>query len=598
MRNKLILFSSILMLLFSCKNNQQITVEEILDLTPHQEENLDSVETEFNNKVNWKIVNEINQSEWIAGQLNNNEKLIIDSLHLFSKNLLPKLYAHKQNNLLWTSEKNIEDAYRALELAWLDGLQPEDYHLSKLKSIQKKILKSTSKEEKSVWISRHDIILTDAIVLYSFHLLTGKIDPVELDNNWNYDNRTISRETLLQLFQFLKDEKILEGLDQLRPSNPSYRAMMNAMLFYHNYKDNEWAEINGFEKLEVGDTNHFVPQIRKRLSLCCQSNAVVTDSMVFDSTLLKEVVYFQKQHGLDDDGVIGKQTVELLNLTPQQRIDKLKANLERLRWLPNDVGDYVVEVNIAAFKLYLKENGKLIHECKVMTGKPYHKTPIFKDEMEYIDFNPTWTVPYSIATKETLPRLKKEGAAYLDRNNMELLNSSGKAINAHNVDFNSLSVGNFPYVIRQKPGPGNALGVVKFMFPNQYSVYLHDTQSKALFSRSSRAFSHGCIRVENPLELAEILLDDKKRWDRDKIDKVVDSRKTTTVNLKKDVDVMLLYYTAGLFPDGTLFYLPDVYKRDQTILELLDAPFIYDEKTHQRAYQNRDSVALDTITKF
>ena len=320
--------------------------------------------------------------------------------------------------------------------------------------------------------------------------------------------------------------------------------------------------------------------------------------MVFDSTLLKEVVYFQKQHGLDDDGVIGKQTVELLNLTPQQRIDKLKANLERLRWLPNDVGDYVVEVNIAAFKLYLKENGKLIHECKVMTGKPYHKTPIFKDEMEYIDFNPTWTVPYSIATKETLPRLKKEGAAYLDRNNMELLNSSGKAINAHNVDFNSLSVGNFPYVIRQKPGPGNALGVVKFMFPNQYSVYLHDTQSKALFSRSSRAFSHGCIRVENPLELAEILLDDKKRWDRDKIDKVVDSRKTTTVNLKKDVDVMLLYYTAGLFPDGTLFYLPDVYKRDQTILELLDAPFIYDEKTHQRAYQNRDSVALDTITKF
>jgi murein L,D-transpeptidase YcbB/YkuD len=181
---------------------------------------------------------------------------------------------------------------------------------------------------------------------------------------------------------------------------------------------------------------------------------------------------------------------------------------------------------------------------------------------------------------------------------MSLLNSAGKEINAYNVKFSKLSRSNFPYTIRQNPGPDNALGVVKFMFPNQYSVYLHDTQSKALFSRSSRAFSHGCIRVENPLELAEILLDDKKEWDIAKIEEVIATQKLTRVNLKKDVQVRILYYTAGLFSDGTLFYLPDIYKRDAAMADQLEKPFTYDKNTFKRVYPNQDSITLDTVIRF
>jgi murein L,D-transpeptidase YcbB/YkuD len=595
-----VLLISVVLIFGSCKKNsaKHTIIGEMHALTPHQQEQIDSIPVEFNGKINWKLASTLDKGEWLKDLFDKNEELVIDSLPLFSKNLLPRLYQYNKYNIIWNSEKNIEDAYRAIELAWLDGLRPEDYHLAKLKSLQQKIIGAKTSQERAEWLGRHDVILTDAFILLSFHLLSGKLDPNTLDNNWNYDQRHLSKNTILMLFDYLKKEKLLDGLDQLRPADNSYRAMMSALLYYHDLKESDWQVISGFEKLELGDTSKVITQIRKRLTLCCQLNSVVADSMVFDSVLMKDIRHFQQQHGLDDDGTIGKQTMEILNLTPKQRIEKLKVNLERLRWMPPSKEDYVVEVNIAAFKLYVKKEGELIHECKVMTGLPYHKTPIFTEKMKYIDINPTWTVPYSIATKEILPSLKKQGAGYLKRNNMSLLNSAGKEINAYNVKFSKLSRSNFPYTIRQNPGPDNALGVVKFMFPNQYSVYLHDTQSKALFSRSSRAFSHGCIRVENPLELAEILLDDKKEWDRAKIEEVIATQKLTRVNLKKDVQVRILYYTAGLFSDGTLFYLPDIYKRDAAMADQLEKPFTYDKNTFKRVYPNQDSITLDTVIRF
>ncbi|MEZ5007666.1 MAG: L,D-transpeptidase family protein [Chitinophagales bacterium] len=594
-KNWLLLFVS-LTLLFSCRQKTTQPDIDFNPLTPHQDQMIDSVAVEVIKGVDWTELDELNQKALVSLQLDNNSDLKIDSTKLFSVNILPLLYKLNDGQFIWTDTQNIKDAYRALELSYLDGLLPEDFHKIALERVKQKLLDAEVEEQKQALFAKHDILLTDAILMYGFQLLIGKVDPASIDDNWNYPNRTISELTAKSFFEIIKERKLLDGIDQLRPKNIEYKAMMNAILFYSNQLDIEWVDIEIEDKIEVGDTNQYLPLVRERLSLCCKWNETPEDSVVYDSTLLAAIVSFQNSHGLEPDGVIGKATAELLNLTPQQRIDKLKVNLERLRWLHDEVGDYTVEVNIAAFKLSVLEAGQLIYQCNVVTGLPYHKTPIFTAPMKYIDFNPTWTVPYSIATNELLPKLKNQGSSYLSRNNMELLNRSGKAIDASSVDFNALSTGNFPYIIRQKSGPSNTLGVVKFMFPNQYSVYLHDTQSKTLFSRSSRAFSHGCIRVENPLTLAEILLDDKKAWDRDKMEKVIATRKTKSVNLKRDVVVKILYYTAGLFPDGTLYYLPDVYKRDQAILEQLEKPFEYNVNTLKRIYPDNSTISkIDSL---
>ncbi|MCB0501724.1 MAG: L,D-transpeptidase family protein [Bacteroidetes bacterium] len=582
----------------SCQKGKAIQPFQFDVTTPHQDEIADTMDIENTDNVKWSSIPEDRQKELIDAWLSNNEKHTIDEIQLFSVNLLPRLYQHNNEKFIWTSKKNITDAYRALELSYLDGLRPEDYHQEELNQLREVLANMDDENMEESLFAKHDILLTDAILMYGFHLLIGKVDPAEIDPNWNYKNRTISESTIKSFFEIIQEKKLFEGFDNLRPAKLEYRAMMNAILYYRELVNEDWTTIEGFDKLEIGDTNQYVPLIRERLSLCCQWNEFVTDSMVFDSSLYKGIVAFQNVHGLEADGVIGLKTIELLNFSPKQRIEKLKVNLERLRWLHDEVEEYSIEVNIAAFKLYVKKENELIYECNVVTGQPYHKTPIFTAPMKYIDFNPTWTVPYSIATNEILPKLKVQGSSYLARNNMELLNHSGKAIDAGSVNFKELSAGKFPYIIRQKPGSDNALGVVKFMFPNQYSVYLHDTQSKTLFSKTSRAFSHGCIRVENPLQLAEILLDDKKAWDREKIDKVIETRKTKTVNLKRDVNVKLLYYTAGLFSDGTMFYLPDVYKRDEAILKKLEQPFEYNRNTLFRVYPDKNASDIDSLMKL
>ncbi len=591
-------FILLLLILNCCASKNTESIIEFNPNTPHQEEMIDSVEIIIPKAINWSELDGLNQSALIDLQLENNEDLTIDGLSLFAKNLLPRIYKVNKGNFVWNNKKNIDDAYRAFELSYLDGLLVTDYHKAKLDSIKSKILASTVKEQKQALYAKHDIFLTDAMLMYGFHLLIGKVDPASIDAAWNYENRKISKKNIFDFFKLIKNQKLFDGLDQIRPNHLDYRAMMNAMRYYKGIEDQTWETIEVIEKIEVGDTSDCIPIIRERLSLCCHWNESVVDSSVYDSILYAGIVNFQSTHGLDDDGVIGKKTAALLNLTPKQRMEKLKVNLERLRWLEEDLGGYRVEVNIAAFRLFIKQENELIYQCNVVTGKPYHKTPIFTAPMKYVDFNPTWTVPYSIATKELLPKLKKDGAKYLLRNNMELLNRSGKAVDANVINFNDLAIGNFPYIIRQKPGSKNALGVVKFMFPNRYSVYLHDTQSKSLFSKSSRAFSHGCIRVENPLDMAEVLLNDRRKWDRDKIEKVIQTRKTKSVSLKKKVEVMLLYYTAGLNPDGTMFYLPDVYSRDKALLNVIEKPFTFNENTLKRVYPNNEIVPLDSLVNM
>ncbi|MGD8441352.1 MAG: L,D-transpeptidase family protein, partial [Holophagae bacterium] len=280
---------------------------------------------------------------------------------------------------------------------------------------------------------------------------------------------------------------------------------------------------------------------------------------------------FQIRHGIDPDGKVGPRTVEELNVPVEARIDQLRASLERMRWVFRDLPEDFIVVDIAGFAAHLFRNREEVWKTRVQVGKPYHATPIFKDEMRYIEFNPTWTIPPGILRNETLPAIRKD-PEFLALNDMTVVTSSGAVVDPSTIDWAATATGGFPYMIRQEPGPKNALGRVKFMFPNQYMVYLHDTPSKGLFARFERAFSHGCIRTENPLELAELLLADQG-WDRRRIDEVIESRRTTRVDLFEPITVMLLYWTAEVGEGGTVFFRKDIYNRDAAVIAGLAEPY-------------------------
>jgi murein L,D-transpeptidase YcbB/YkuD len=292
------------------------------------------------------------------------------------------------------------------------------------------------------------------------------------------------------------------------------------------------------------------------------------ESEVYDEALKKDILIFQQQHGLDADGIIGKGTFAALNIPVGEKVDKLRVNLERSRWIVHNLPTNYVIVNIAMFEAYSMKNNELAYRTNVQVGTYYHQTPVFESQMKYIEFNPTWTVPRSIIVNEMIPKIKKDHD-YLKDKNMVLLNSSGDIVPFSSVDFDKISAKNFPYLIRQEPGPGNALGEMKFIFPNEYAVYLHDTPSKYLFEKASRSFSHGCIRTQNPKQLAEVLLAGTD-WDAKKIQETLDSKVTTRAYFDEPIDVLLLYWTAGVYDGKSIYYFPDIYKRDDPILDRLD----------------------------
>jgi murein L,D-transpeptidase YcbB/YkuD len=259
-----------------------------------------------------------------------------------------------------------------------------------------------------------------------------------------------------------------------------------------------------------------------------------------------------------------------MNVPVEMRIDQIRVNLERIRWVLHEDLDTFVFVNIPGFKVYYVRNEKLAWTRRAQVGKLYRQTPVFKADMTYLEFNPTWTVPPTILAKDILPAVRKD-PGYLKKRNIRVIDGKGKVVNPKSINWSKYTGKNFPYQLRQDPGPSNALGLVKFMFPNKHLVYLHDTPSKNLFDREARAFSSGCVRIEDPFEFAQLLLG--KEWDAKRIDGIIKSKKTTKVNLAKPVPVILFYLTALPEFDGGFHFRNDVYSRDEAVLEDLNATF-------------------------
>ncbi len=493
----------------------------------------------------------------------------IDGAPIAAVLLITKLYERRGYEPAWTDPAMIEELFEQVLRSVEHGLNPEDFHVGQLGAR----LNPGTRANDPVFRADTEILCTDALARLGVTLKFGKLNPADLDPAWNF-SRKIEAEDPVKVFNDVLNEKnIAAALEETGPNLRFYSWLRQALVTYRGIMAaGGWPTVPGGEVLKVGSTGPRVAVLRERLEITGDLPALdPADPEIFDEGLETGVKRFQEHHGIDPDGKVGPQSVEELNVPVEARIDQIRATLERFRWVFRDIpGDYII-VDIAGFYAHLVKRGEPIWSTRVQVGKAYHATPVFKDTMRYLDFNPTWTIPPGILRNETLPRIRKD-PDYLNRNNMSVVTTKGKIVDPSTIDWPATATKGFPYMIRQEPGPHNALGRVKFMFPNKYMVYLHDTPSKGLFARTERAFSHGCIRTQNPFELATLLLDNQG-WDRARIDQVVASKKTTRVNLKDPITVMLLYWTAEADAEGTVFFRRDVYDRDAQIIKGLDEPF-------------------------
>lgn len=516
-----------------------------------------------------------------TSELGDSSKHDLHGVNVYFNRAIDQLYSFNDYLPLWQNKEMYLDFFEELREARYDGLLTEDYNLELIDSLARKLV---AKEELDHdLLSDLDIIVTNSFLLYSLHLGEGKATPKLLDSNWNYPFLGVDKSTIDTIYSYLKSQKIASYFNNIRSRNEMYMRMREQLKDHLALKAAGGWETIIFEegvKIEEGDSSELIPAIRRRLFGAIPGTDVSQlQSTLYDTTLLSEVKGFQLGHGLADDGVIGKGTLNAMNISIDEKIDLIRVNMERVRWLSNQKVKRDLIVNIAGFEAYYLVDNQLRHTSKVMVGKYFTQTPVFEADLQYVEFNPTWTVPRSIIVNETLPRMRKD-PNYLSDRNMSLLNYQGKVVATSDVD---LSPGaSFPYMVRQGPGPGNALGRVKFIFPNAHSVYLHDTPSKYLFTKTERAFSHGCVRAENPLEWAEVLLA-SNGIDQGKINTILEKGETKRVFPKEPIKVRIMYLTFIASDAGMPVFYQDIYKRDSRILNVLNSPVSDEVVNYQKA---------------
>lgn len=474
------------------------------------------------------------------------------------------IYAFGGNMPLWTRDDRVHELLAALADAGRHGLNPEDYHYARLKDLR---------ANSGPIPAPLDILLTDALARYAYHLRFGKANPQQLDPHWNYSRALETQDPARWMFDAIAGQGITAALDSLRPHTLTYAALQRALAHYRALADaGGWRSVPAGESLKPGMRDPRVTALRERLAAEAASEPAVTpDTTLFDPELERAVRDFQRRNGLAEDGIVGKQTLAALNVSAAARVATLRVNLERIRWIFRDIEDELLVVNIAAFQAAYLRSGEILWRARAVVGRPYRQTPIFKARMTHVIANPTWTVPPTILRKDVLPAMARD-PAYLKAKHLRVIDRAGNTIDPGTIDWQRTRSDGFPYVLRQDPGPHNALGRIKFMFPNPYLVYLHDTPSRELFARAERTFSSGCIRVERPFELAELLLRDDPAWQPEKI---AGETRPRRFNLNHAVTVMLLYLTAFAEADGEAQFRRDVYARDADVLRALDGPFTF-----------------------
>lgn len=519
----------------------------------------------------------------------------VDGDTLRATRSLPPLYALSNYQPLWDAQR-LQSLVELLKDIEDDGLRPQDYHFALLQRLLARGGALSVSERAQL-----DLLASDAYALILYHLYFGKVDPVALDSRWNFELRSIGDADAVKfVHEAITQNRVLASVEQVRPDHWMYAAGRAALAAYRGIAAlGGWSALTAGPTLKPGAVDPRVPLLREHLVLTgdlVRSTPVVmgtpsdsapatvasvaVDPQFYDAALETAVRHFQRRHLLRQDGDIGPATLHEMNVPVQQRIDQLRLNLERGRWILHEVhreGDLVI-VDIAGFAVRFIRDRRTIWQARAQVGKPFRQTPIFKSAIDHVVLNPTWTVPPTILAQDVLPAVQRD-RGYLARRGLEVIDRNGRPVPLASIDFSRYSSRNFPYMIRQAAGDDNALGKVKIMFPNPYSVYLHDTPSKSLFDADRRAFSSGCIRVERPFELVELLLGDPARWNRGALDAAVATRVTRTVRLPRLVPVLILYWTVDRDDDGSIIFKPDPYDRDARTLAMLDRPFEVGKRT-------------------
>ncbi|MGJ8527989.1 L,D-transpeptidase family protein [Maritalea sp.] len=441
------------------------------------------------------------------------------------------------------------------EKADAEGLRPADYLTP--------ALNIDAAQNDPQLLAQVETAFSDAAILYAKHASGGRILPGAVSSSITLRPTRVDLAKLRVDLVSAKDPAQL--LQNMHPTHVEFKALRAELAKKMTGPEIDQIIVPDGKLMKVGKSDPRMPILRERLQIELLDPS---SEFIFDQAAVDAVKDFQTSIGLIADGVIGPATVAALNGAHGASVEDIVANMERWRWMPKNLGDFHVFVNIPEFRLQVRKSGVVQHATRVVVGKPKHKTPVFSDEIEHVVVNPYWNVPYSIATKELLPSANGN-PGYFDARNYELL-AGGKVINASSVDWANINPKKPPFRIRQRPGRGNALGTIKFLFPNQHSVYLHDTPSKSLFGRTYRAFSHGCVRVHNPLEFANALLRYEPSLDLKKIKGMMGGSEKWN-NLGDHIPVHLAYFTLRIGDDGTVRSYGDVYGHHKKLLSLLNS---------------------------
>ncbi len=416
--------------------------------------------------------------------------------------------------------------------------------------------------------ARIDIGLTAMALKYARHISGGQFDPRRLSRYNDVTPETVEAEKALKVLAWSPYPEAY--LASLQPRHPAYAAMKTALAQLRQEAGSQTATmLTEGQRVKPGNIDPRIMDLRARLAelgFVDPAAQSPENEIELDAALSAALKTFQKEAGLKASGSLDDQTVNALNTHGgEYNMRRLVFNMERLRWLPKQLGNRHVLVNQPAFEVEVMDGAKEIWRSRVIVGKPMSQTSAFHDEIETVVFNPSWGVPPSIIANEYLPKLRRD-PSYLDREGFKVITQSGKVVPSSSVEWWSYG-SKVPFSIQQPPGRKNALGEIKFLFPNSHNIYMHDTPSRNLFDEDVRAFSHGCVRLQNPREFAMILLG----WDRDKVDQNVDGRKSQTVRLKEKVPVHLAYFTAWPDSSGKINYYNDLYGRDATMEKALSA---------------------------
>jgi len=537
-------------------------------------------------------------------------KILIQTKNIKAYKTLPKLYEERNYVPLWIENGGpSSQAYEMIEIirnSDNEALDPDYYNISEIESILKRIEQDRNSGDSydALDLAELELLLSNSFLTYTHDLHYGRVRAEQINLELLSGERPVNLSKLL--VTAVETDQVQETLEGLLPKYPMYAMLRISLKEYREIAaKGGWQPVAYGNKFKKGARGQRVLALSKRLKVTGELDSSIPGSEVFDDSLDQAVRKYQQRNGLYVDGVVGISTIEALNVPVEERISQIELTMERWRLLPQYLGNRYILVNIANYHLYGIENNNDTINMRIVVGKPQWNTPMFSEEMTHLIINPYWNIPPSIFKDDIAPKIM-EDSEYMSKQNMDAmgLKAPEKIVveeaevvkvvvnveatevtdgdNTGETELSEVEIQNKKaqeeyiskvlsgkYRLRQNPGPGNPLGRIKFLFPNKHSVYLHDTPNRGFFKKAQRNFSHGCIRVEKPLELAEFVLSSNPSWTQNTIQSSINKMKTKTVHLDESITVYILYFTTWVDNEGTVNFHKDIYGLDKTLYNAL-----------------------------